>query len=912
VKLADEHFRLLVESVEDYAIYLLDPDGIVQSWNAGAQRIKGYTSDEIVGQSFSRFYTESDRASRRPQQVLDAARRHGRVEESGWRVRKDGSRFWANIVVTALRERNGQLMGFAKVTRDLTDRAYRAFVEATNGIVWTTDADGAPNADSPSWREFTGQTEGEWRGMRGWEPVHPEDQSILRDAWPRAKEARTAFEAEFRLRRHDGIYVWMGCRAVPFVNSDGAVREWFGVTVDISARKTAELERERALNWWATTLRSIGDGVIATDRSGNVTFLNPVAEHLTGWALDEAMGKPLLEVFPIFHEETRVRAENPVQKVLREGVVVGLANHTVLRRRDGVETPIDDSAAPIRGSDGSLDGVVLVFRDASIEKLAAARRNFLARAGDELMAAHDHRTALEHVAQLAVPQLADWCTVDIVDPTTNQLQQVALAHIDPSKVTFARELARRFPPDLTAQSGAPNVMRTGRSELYREITPELLERGARDAEHLRIIRELDLRSAMVVPLRGRDRIFGAITFVYSGGRRYTDDDLTFAEELARRVAVVLERRRAEEDAAAANRTKDEFLAMLGHELRNPLAPIRIAVQLMSLRNDPASAKEREVIERQVEHLITLVDDLLDVSRITRSKIELVRAPLEISAVLARALEMASPILEQRRHHLEVAVPRTGLVVDGDAARLAQVFSNLLTNAAKYTDPGGRISVVGSRVDGEIVVSVADTGIGIAPDILPTVFEMFVQERQSSARSLGGLGLGLSIVRSLVTMHGGTVTASSPGRGHGSTFVVKLPGIETKDVAITEEIEAVTAVSLGKRVLVVDDNVDAATMMAHAIRGWGYEVHEAFDGASALQIAGQVRPDVALLDLGLPVMDGYELAERLRELAPLHLIALTGYGTENDQERSRAAGFDRHLVKPIAIDVVRETLADLLA
>ncbi|HEY5937041.1 MAG TPA: PAS domain S-box protein, partial [Kofleriaceae bacterium] len=615
MELADEHFRLLVESVEDYAIYVLDPHGIVKSWNAGAERIKGYTSNEIVGQSFARFYTDAARAEGRPQQILDLAARDGRIEEAGWRVRKDGSQFWANIVVTALHDDRGNLMGFAKVTRDLTDRAYRAFVEATNGIVWTTDATGKPNADSPSWRAFTGQSEAEWQA-RGWEPVHPEDQPLLRDEWPLATRERRTFEAEFRLRRHDGAYVWMACRAVPFLNSDGVVREWFGTTFDISARKTAELDRERALNWWATTLRSIGDGVIATDKDGSVTFVNPVAEALTGWTAAEALGKPLLEVFSIFHEETRIRAENPVQKVLREGVVVGLANHTVLRRRDGSETAIDDSAAPIRGADGTLDGVVLVFRDATVEKLAAARRNFLARAGDELMAAHDHRAALEHIAQLAVPQLADWCTVDIADPTTNQLQQVALAHVDPAKVTYARELARRYPPDPSSATGSPNVMRTGRSELYREIPPELVERGARDVEHLRIIRELDLRSAMIVPLRGRERIFGTIAFIFTGGRRYTDDDLTFAEELARRVAVVLERRRAEEEAAAANRTKDEFLAMLGHELRNPLAPIRIAVQLMALRGDPASAKEREVIERQVEHLVTLVDDLLDVSRIT--------------------------------------------------------------------------------------------------------------------------------------------------------------------------------------------------------------------------------------------------------------------------------------------------------
>jgi len=232
--LSDEHFRLLVESVKDYAIFLLDPNGVVISWNEGAQRIKGFSAAEIVGQHFSKFYLPQDVESGKCDAELAAAMREGRVEDFGWRVRKDGSQFWANVVITSLHDASGKHIGFAKVTRDTTDRAYRAFVEATNAIVWTADGSGKANADSPSWRAFTGQTEEEWRGQRGWEPVHPDDRAATAEKWAAAKAEQRILEAEFRLRRHDGQYVWMSARALPILHTDGSTREWFGVTFDIS------------------------------------------------------------------------------------------------------------------------------------------------------------------------------------------------------------------------------------------------------------------------------------------------------------------------------------------------------------------------------------------------------------------------------------------------------------------------------------------------------------------------------------------------------------------------------------------------------------------------------------------------------------------------------------------------------
>ena len=918
LNLTDQTFRILVESVEEYAIFLIDLDGTVQSWNAGARRIKGYEAHEIVGQHLSAFYTPEDRATRRWEHVLATARERGHVEDVGWRVHKDGSQFWASVTITALHDETGAVIGFAKVTRDLTDRAYRAFVEATNAIVWTTDAGGRPSQDSPSWRAFTGQTEEEWRGLRAWDAVHPDDLPALRVAWLRAKQSQQPFHAELRLRRHDGEYVWMACRAVPFSNPDGSVREWFGINVDVSARKAAELERERTLSWWETTLRSIGDAVIATDARGDVMFINPVAEALTGWTMDEARSRSLLDVFPIFNEETREPVESPVTKVLREGNVVGLANHTVLLHRDGTLRPIDDSAAPIRQPSGALDGVVLVFRDASREKQEAARRAFLAQVSEELVQAADYRAALTRVAALTVPRLADWCAVDIVEPSSHEVRRLAVAHVDPAKVAYAHELHERYPPDPGAPQGVHVVIRTGRSELYPDIPPEMIDRAAVDDEHRRILRELDLRSAMTVPLRGAERTFGALTFIYTGQRRYTDADLAFAEDVARRAALLIERRRLEEEAMAASRAKDEFLAMLGHELRNPLAPIRTALQLMALRGGGDTTKERKVIERQVEHLVRLVDDLLDVSRLTRSKIKLDREPIEIGAVIGRALEMASPLLEQRRHHLDLQVPREGLPVDADPARLAQIFSNLFTNAAKFTNPGGHITVAAARAGGEIEITVQDTGVGVAPEFLPSLFESFVQERRTVERSQGGLGLGLSIVKSLVTMHGGTVTAHSAGRGQGATFTVRLPALErapapARPAGAAPAVTAEPAPARG-RILIVDDNEDAARMLADLLSRAGFAVRVAFDGPSALALAPQLAPDLAVLDIGLPVMDGYELAARLRALlqpTPPRLVAVTGYGEENDQRRVIEAGFDRYFVKPVTFGILRQTIDELL-
>jgi signal transduction histidine kinase/DNA-binding response OmpR family regulator len=376
---------------------------------------------------------------------------------------------------------------------------------------------------------------------------------------------------------------------------------------------------------------------------------------------------------------------------------------------------------------------------------------------------------------------------------------------------------------------------------------------------------------------------------------------------------VTELAKARRAAEAANRAKDEFLAMLGHELRNPLSPILTALQLMNLRGLTGAERERSIIERQVKHVVGLVDDLLDVSRITRGKVRLRREHVDVAEVIAKAIEMASPAIEERRHTLDVDV-RRGIWTDGDSGRLAQIFGNLLTNAAKYTDPGGLIRVSAAVEDGQVVVRVADTGRGIAPETLPHIFDLFVQERQDSQRAQGGLGIGLAIVRSLVEAHAGSVHVTSPGKGAGSTFTVRLPAAAAPLVEPDTASLLAPTVSTGKpNVLIVDDNEHGAELLADSLRALGYTVAVAFDGPTALRTVEIFAPDVALLDLGLPVMDGFELADRLRRdcgLDQVPFIAITGYAQEVDRQRTAASGFRGHLAKPVDVHVLDEMICQI--
>jgi signal transduction histidine kinase len=448
-------------------------------------------------------------------------------------------------------------------------------------------------------------------------------------------------------------------------------------------------------------------------------------------------------------------------------------------------------------------------------------------------------------------------------------------------------------------------------------SPEEISRAFPDAEPAGAI--------VALPLTAGTRRQGALAFEFAQAREFTTADRAFIEDLGRQLALALDRAtlyeaatEAREQAENASRAKDEFMAMLGHELRNPLSPMLTALQLMRLRAGDVALRERAVIERQVHHMCRLVDDLLDVSRITRGELQLARRTLELSDVVAHAIEMASPLLEERAHRLRTCVPHNLMVV-GDPDRLAQVVSNVLTNAAKYTPNGGHIEVTAESENGRVLLRVRDNGNGIDAALLPRIFDTFVQGHQSIDRSRGGLGLGLSIVRKLVEMHGGTVTAFSEGRGKGSTFTIDLPLVGAPESVrfsrVPGDPKGEAPIARAARILVVDDNEDAAVLLAEALNAVGYVTRVAHDGPGALAVAEEFEPELALLDIGLPVMDGYELAGQLRARcdggACPKLVAVTGYGQSSDRARAKEAGFDELVVKPVDLARLEPILRRLL-
>jgi PAS domain S-box-containing protein len=1200
----EEHFDQLVAAVQDYAIFLLDRKGIVATWNAGAERIKGYRPEEILGQPFSRFYPPDLVEQGWPAEELKRAAADGRFENEGWRVRKDGSKFWANVVITALRDEGGGVRGFLKITRDLTERqqaeenarrlareeatrraaeehaqviecqreqlrvtltsigdavittnaegrvtllnpiaealtgwtnkdaagqplpaVFRIVNETTkqpvenpvakvlatgrivglanhteliakDGTEWAIDDSGAPIRDGKGnvagvvlvFRDVTEQRKAERSARFLASIVESSDDAIIgKDisgiitSWNRGAERIFGYSAAEavgrpiamlapsdradempmildRIKRgervehfdtvrcaKDGRTVPISLTVSPIRDQDGTIVGASKIARDITERKRAEETLRQQREWLRVTLDSIGDAVITTDTVGRVSYLNPVAQVLTRWGQDEAQGQLLSDVFPILHERTRKPVENPVARVLREGAVVGLGNHTVLLARDGTERPIDDSAAPIRGDKGETVGVVLTFRDVTEQRQAqaalrqtearksaildtaldsiitidhegkvvefnpAAERTFgyrrtdvlgrqmaelivppnlrdkhyrglahyfatgegpvldkriempalrsdgtkfpvelaitrisaegpplftaylrditenkraeqasrfLEDASKSLAALVDYESTMQKVARLAVPYFADWCAVDMVEPD-GSLRRVAVAHVDLSKVELTKELNRSYPPDPDAPQGVPHILRTGKSELISEITDARLVEIVKNEELLRIMRELGLKSYLGVPLQARGKTVGAITFVAAeSGRRFDAVDLAVAEELAHRAGIAMENARLYSEVREADRRKDEFLAMLAHELRNPLAPIRNALHIMKQPTADGAVVDRvrEIMERQVQHMTRMVDDLLDVSRITRGKIELRREVVDLSSMVERTMEATRPLIEDRHQQLTVDLPPQPVRLEADPTRLEQVLANLLNNAAKYTHHEGRLWLSARLEGSELVLRVKDTGVGIAPDMLPRIFEPFVQSNRVLHHAQGGLGIGLTLVRRLVEMHGGTVTAHSEGPGQGSEFIVRLPALPQKQPIpgprqVGEGGEPVRAAPQ-RRILVVDDNVDAAESLALLLRLEGHDVRVAHDGPAALAAVEADPPDLLFLDIGMPVMNGYDVAQRLRQrpgLETLVLVAMTGWGQEEDRRRSQEAGFDRHLVKPVEPDALHQLL-----
>jgi len=552
---------------------------------------------------------------------------------------------------------------------------------------------------------------------------------------------------------------------------------------------------------------------------------------------------------------------------------------------------------------------------------AARQSAFLARASSVLSSSLDSETLLPGLARLAVPFLADLAVVCRADEAGCP-GRTEWAWVTPDAEEASQ--ARGLPLPTWVADALDRGFRAGKLRFMARIDPPAPSRAGnpspeRDGDHEPESPDFPVSSAMILPLVARGRTLGAVALgLGPSGRRYGPEDAPLAEDLIGRAAIALDNALLHRQILDADHRKTEFLSMLAHELRNPLAPIRNGVQVLRMLdlNEPLVIQVGEMIDRQTAHMARLVDDLLDISRITSGKIRLQPVPIDASAVVNSALEISRPLLESRRHQCILSLPQQGLRVMADPDRLAQVLANLLNNSAKYTKEDGRIWLSVDREGDEAVFRVRDTGIGIPAEMLSKVFDLFTQVDRSLDRSQGGLGIGLTLVRRLVEMHGGRVQATSAGPGLGSEFVVRLPAIipvehpeHPADNGATVERRAPASC----RVLVVDDNVDAAESLAMLLRFNGHEVRLAFEGPGALDAAVEFLPELVLLDIGLPGMDGFEVARRLRMGSngrKVLLVAMTGYSQEEYQRKSREAGFDYHLVKPVDPRVLEELLGQV--
>ena len=715
------------------------------------------------------------------------------------------------------------------------------------------------------------------------------------------------------LVQRDGKRVSIGDSAAPIRTDNGDVLGAVMVFRDISDRKRDETVLRDNEERLRLALEAGHMGTWEWSIGTNTVVWSPGLEAIHGLPTG-SFGGTFDDYLKDVHPDDRAYVVEALTRTLAERT----EHHIEYRLlwSDGSIHWVEGRGKLFFDPNGQAERMVGVCTDITARKQAEQAFRFLADASTTLSALVEIESTMQKVAELSVPFFADWCLVDVVGED-GHIHRIAAAHADPAKHALLERFGKEFPSDWNKTTVVTRVLRSGQAELHSEISEELLKSGAVDDRHLELIHALNPRSAIWVPLSIHGHILGAIGFVLAeSGRRYGQNDLALADDLARRAAIALENSRLYREVRDADRRKDEFLAMLAHELRNPLAPIRNALYILgSSDNDQDTVNSaREIMERQVQHLIRLVDDLLDVSRIMRGKIELRREPIEIASAVSRAVETAQPLIDEQQHQLEVHLPSEPIWISADLIRLAQVIGNLLNNAAKYTERGGRIWLTVTTSDEEVAISVKDTGVGISREMLPRVFRLFMQADRSIERSQGGLGIGLTVVQTLVSMHGGSISADSLGPGQGSEFVVRLPRVAQATPLAAPPVWPDLQVqgSTSRRVLVVDDNVDAARTLAAMLRLHKHDVQLAHDGLAALELISAQPPEVVLLDIGLPGMSGYEVARRLREqpaTRELLIVAITGYGQIEDRRRSEEAGINLHLVKPIDLQQLQQMLID---
>lgn len=655
------------------------------------------------------------------------------------------------------------------------------------------------------------------------------------------------------------------------------------------------------------------DGILVIGPHGRIRYANDAACQLLNSSMEKLIGQEL---------GVPVNPGKTTEIDLLFNGEVGTAEMRV------VETEWDGEAAYLAS-----------LRDITERKQTQSTFQFLSEASRRLAAlALDPEDTVWTVGSLAVQHLADWCLIDLYE-TEDFVSRIAVEAGATRENHRIRDLDGCFLKDRERPHGPMKVMRTGKTEIYHEVTPEVLDCLAMEESQRQIFLEKKCRSVMIVPIlcSGRDlqkhmehspmpcdgakeckEPLGAITLVFSTtGRRHGPQEQTLAEDLATRAAMALENARLYEGCREGIHRRDQFLAMLGHELRNPLAPILTAAQTLRLRKGTVAEhgqKAVTIIERQARHLIRLVDDLLDLSRVSRGRIQLRRKDLNIHPIIDDAVQASRTWIESRKQKLYIHRDSTSLMVKADPTRLAQVIVNLLNNASRYTPEGGRIDLTVEAEENEVVVRVKDSGVGIPPEQLRTIFDPFVQLETKLDRAEGGMGIGLALVHRLVQLHGGQVQATSFGQDGGSEFILRFPSVQLQSrPARAQRLPRKESEPPSQlHIVLVEDKDDAREMLGDLLRLWGHTVHEARDGREGLQQICDWEPDVALVDIGLPEMTGYEVAESVRNHTPrlmTQMVALTGYGQDSDRQQALDSGFDEHLVKPVDIEKLSQLLAN---
>lgn len=788
-------------------------------------------------------------------------------------LRKDGSTFWNHLNVSLLRRAAGQAPRASAIFRNISARkeAERKLYEAEERMRLATQAAGVFAWDvdlltgTIRYSENMGQLFGyetlpeKFFSVAGATAViHPDDREGVIQASLPAFEQSGTFSAECRAESADGGYVWVHCNGTVVRDAYGHPARFVGIVQNIEDRKRAEQALQASQERLSRAIQIETVGVIFFKTDGRVTEANDAFLRLSGYSRrDLELG--LVRWDRMTPPEWMPRSLRAVEEFERMGRTAPYEKEYI--RKDGSRWWALFAATRIAADEGVEFIIDITKSKLAEEKLRESEERF--------------RTIADSSPVMI------WVTDD-----AGRIEFVNRSYLDFFGITRAR----------AAQLEWSEIVHSDDREYLKAFSAALRDR---QPLHARARVKRHDHQWRWIESRGNPRLgpAGEVT-----GYVGSSADIT---ELIK----------SQEAMREADRRKDEFLATLAHELRNPLAPIRNSLQILRLTGDskPATEQIYEMMERQVNQMVRLVDDLLEISRITRGQIELRKERVSLTTVIQSAVEVSKPLIEDACHHLAISLPPEPLTFEADPVRLEQIVSNLLNNAAKYTNPAGRIWLTAQRESNNVVISVRDSGIGILPDMLPRIFEMFTQVEHSTSRTHGGLGIGLTLVRSLVEMHGGNVEARSEGPGKGSEFIVRLPLDDNPRTEMVRDNMQHSGQLSSRRVLVVDDNRDAADSLGKLLNLAGAEARAVYNGFAALEALPTYQPAVLLVDIGMPEMDGYELARRVRQLpecGDLTLIALTGWGQAEDRQRSQAAGFDFHLTKPADFNTLQMLLDSL--